>query len=358
MATVSEEIITKKVDSPFLKKEIQYEKASFVSRVFANAIDIILFFFVSLICFTGTRAICVNTNQYKQNDNELISYKLESGLFERDSKNQIKDTITIIEESSEYTVKAKYIKSKNVITNFYSFISDKVSSERYDILLNDFDTFRLDSKMLLSDSNNVSKPMFLNNGNAVIENPELVTNDLGNGSPVYKSFYENCYKKFIDNNLQKYFLSELSRVGEIQIYESNVLLYGEILPALLIGFLLVYLVPAIINKHGRQTIGKLVYHIGSVDASCLSPSFTRYLAKLGLILFEFITAIFTFGCTLIISFTMMAFSKKKQAFPDYVLDLNDVKTTNCKIYMSITEAEVDNAETHKKPINFNTKNFD
>jgi hypothetical protein len=48
----------------------------------------------------------------------------------------------------------------------------------------------------------------------------------------------------------------------------------------------------------------------------------------------------------------MVFSKKKQGFPDYMLNLQEIDTSKTKIYNSLDEAKIDQITPHKKGIDF------
>ena len=105
--------------------------------------------------------------------------------------------------------------------------------------------------------------------------------------------------------------------------------------------------PPLIFKRGRKTIGKILYKIGLVeDSTCLNVKTGKIIARQAIVSFgEMILSPFTFCIPIIISFTMMAFSKKKQSFPDYMLSLTEIDTTYDKIYHSKDEIILD--EIHK-----------
>ena len=104
-----------------------------------------------------------------------------------------------------------------------------------------------------------------------------------------------------------------------------------------------------------MTLGKALYHIGLIDDRMLSPSFGRFTARFAIFFFgELILSLFSFGIPYIVSFTMMAFSKRKQGFPDYMLHLYEIDTTKANIYMDYVEAELKN-ELHGEAIDFRMK---
>ena len=84
----------------------------------------------------------------------------------------------------------------------------------------------------------------------------------------------------------------------------------------------------------------------------IAPSFWRFTARFAIFFFgELILSLFTFGIPYIISFSIMAFSKDKQGFPDYMLRLHEVDTSKANIYMDYVEAELKN-ELHGEAIDF------
>jgi hypothetical protein len=48
----------------------------------------------------------------------------------------------------------------------------------------------------------------------------------------------------------------------------------------------------------------------------------------------------------------MAFSKNKQGFPDYMLGIQEVDTSNNKIYKSLEEISLEQVTKTKKPVDF------
>ena len=107
-----------------------------------------------------------------------------------------------------------------------------------------------------------------------------------------------------------------------------------------------------IKRRGRKTIGKAIYHIGLVDDRLLAPTYARFTARFAILLFaELILSVFSFGIPYIISFSLMAFSKRKQGFPDYMLHLYEVDTSKANIYLDYVEAQLKN-ELHGEAIDF------
>ena len=200
--------------------------------------------------------------------------------------------------------------------------------------------------------------LFINDGGDVVENPDYITTGSGTASPVFKNYYENAYKPYINEHLQNYLVTAIPGYLNLNKYIFNVLLFAEILPSFVIGLILTYFVPTLIFSRGRMTFGKKIYRIGLLDDRCLSPSLLRTLARFGVIVLEFALAIPTFCVSFLISFSMMAFSKSKQSVPDYVAGVNEILILENKIYKNFNELDLDNIDVHKEPVKFTTKNFD
>ena len=134
---------------------------------------------------------------------------------------------------------------------------------------------------------------------------------------------------------------------------SNILIFGEILPAYCLSGILIYLLPTFIFRRGRKTFGKAIYHIGVVDSRVLNCSLPRSLAKFSIFYFgELILSLFSFGLPFLVSFSIMVFSKKKQGFPDYMLGLEEVDTSEMKIFNDLVEIKLNEITPHKKAVDF------
>ena len=133
---------------------------------------------------------------------------------------------------------------------------------------------------------------------------------------------------------------------------SNALFFIEIPVSLTLSCFLVYFVPGLFFRRGRQTLGKALFRVGLVDKNITSPRIGRYTARFFIFYGEIVLSLFTFALPLLISFSLMAFSKNKQGFPDYMLQLTEVDTSKAKIYLDKYDALVDVAKQNKEPIDF------
>lgn len=336
------------------ENKITYFRPAFHHRIFANLIDILIFIFLFFSLFLGVREIVNHTPTYKAKASQLTEIRLNSGLYQYDSNGVLRDTISVLNDDSAQSAKSRKVKSSKTIDQFMSYLKEVGTEEDYQIITENYREYRLAEGMVIEE-----KPMFVINGDEVVENPELVE-DIGNiEADVFKQYYERAYKPYIDDRLQAYLVTSIPHYRSIIRYQTNMLLWVEIFMNYCITGLLVYLLPILIFRRGRKTFGKAMYGIGLVDKNCLSPKIGRTLARFAILYFaEVILSLFTFGLPMILSFTLMAFSKKKQGFPDYMLGLQEVDAKRTKIYLSYQEVELEAINPHKKPVNFTTRNFD
>ena len=73
---------------------------------------------------------------------------------------------------------------------------------------------------------------------------------------------------------------------------------------------------------------------------------------------ELVLAPFTFGLPFIISFSLMAFSKKKQGFPDYMLKLHEVDLSKDKLYFDYAEISLESVNGSRGPVDFHATYID
>ena len=66
----------------------------------------------------------------------------------------------------------------------------------------------------------------------------------------------------------------------------------------------------------------------------------------------YLLSIITIGVPFIISTSMMLFTKKKQGFADYMLDLREIDTSTNKIYYSLEEINLSNIKPNHEPVDF------
>ena len=337
---------------------INYSQPKFWHRVMANFIDffLLLVFFFSF--FISARSIVLLTPKYKEAEQTITDTQLNSGLYVKDpsDNDKIVDIIFYIDKTtnlygSEFDGEGeggtaplgKNGKAVNAINKFINYCSnpDVTPTERYEELVTYYDEVRLDT--LTSDGVHY----YVKDGDNIIVNETLASD-----AEKRKLYYENIYSPFIEKKCIPFLTSNVTAYREAYRVEYNFLVFLELPVAYALAGILVYFVPPLFFKRGRKTIGKAIYHIGLIDSRILSPSFGRFTARFAIFFFgELVLSMFSFGIPYIISFSMMAFSKDKQGFPDYMLHLYEVDTSKSNIYMDYVEAQLKN-ELHGEAIDF------
>lgn len=326
---------------------INYVRPKFWHRVIANLIDFLLFALIFGLLFIALRAIVQTTDEYKNNRDELNQIRLDSGLYIDSIDYGIIDVVTFNNRMGDSTTGyAKMANAIDAVDKFLSYVDEVCDEETSNKIQNSYDEARLDTRFV----DEFGNPYFIETEDGIVRNENCkATND-----EYYKNFY--CY--YIDEVLQGYLITSILSYLDLTRYMSNLLLFIELPISYLLSGLLVYYVPTFIFKRGRKTIGKAIYHIGLIDSRYLNPTKKRTLARFSIFyFFELILSPFTLGIPLIISFSLMAFTKTRQGFPDYMLGLYEIDTSKNNIYNSYEEIEIAGLDKSKKPIDFKMRDL-
>ena len=327
-------------EEPQEKVEIRYVFARFHRRVLANLIDFILWALLFLGFFLGIRAIVTHTPPYLENENELIAMRLDSGLYRKTTENKVFDIVSYLNlEENAFSGYAKQLQAVEAIDAFIVYTQDSVGQESADTIQKNFDEYRLDPNL-----NYLGKPYFISVDGEIKKNEDCSANAL--------TYFEKVYAPYIDDRCQGYLVTMFPRYLELVRFESNCLFFAELLPAYVVSPILVYYVPTLFFKRGRMTIGKWMYRIGIIDKNLLIPSFKRSSARFLIFYFaELMLSPFTFAIPLIVSASLMAFSRSHQGFPDFLLGIYEVDADSNKLYFTQEEILLSDLGA-KKPIEF------
>ncbi len=301
---------------------IQYKKALMSRRIFSKFVDFLLAIVFGLLFFLMMRGIISSTSFYKERKEYVDHIMLDSGLYLE--SNQERYDVVSYYSNQDISAKEKMTTYQDIISAFIAFVKEE-NIENGRVVQASYDSFRLEVK---------KDGVFL----FVQEGEEIILNPSFNQTDSYKIYNEVCYQPFLDNQCRSYLLSCFPKYMESTKFMSNMVVFVELPVAVVLAAVLVFLVPPLIFRRNRQTIGMLIYHIGKADSSLLSIKTGRFLAYeaiyiLGILLLSF----FTLGVPLLVSATMMIFTKGKQTFPEYMLQLYDLDITNDKIYFSLAE---------------------
>ena len=323
------------------KVEIKYTYARFYRRVFANLTDFIIFAFCFVGLFLGCRGITMATPAYQENETGLMSIRTESGLYMvYPNSGKSADIVSfLMDDSNNYTGFAKMDIAREAVDTFIHYVAVNVDIASSEKVQKDYDEYRLNPKLAYK---NVS--FFKKEGDAIIHNPDCEAKA--------EDYFNKAYAPYIDEHAQGYLVTLVPSYLEKVHNESYFLIFAEVMPAYLLAPFIVYLLPMFIFRRGRMTFGKALYHIGVVDKNLMVPSYKRTLARFAIFYgAELILSVFTFAIPFLVSASLMAFSRAHQGFPDYLLRLYEVDTSNSKLYFSREEILLSGVGG-KKPVNF------
>ena len=351
-----------------IKNEIklEYYTPPFYRRVLANVIDFLFFLLAFVGLFIGVREIVTSTSEYNSNIVAMAQIKVDSCLYIPDSLNTISkiseyieaeekvlpedikevvDIVSVLNNTNLFGTIAQFDGSQAAIAGFHAYCLEVCTTENYDIIILDYETFMLSDELVDNDGIHY----FIKDvDETIIKNPACTERDA--------VIYSKGYASYIDEHAQGYLLTSVPSYYDYSRYLSNMLLFVEIPISYSISGLLVFLLPVLIFHRGRMTFGKAIYRIGSVDANFFSPKIGRTLARFFIFYFsELILSLLTFGVPFIISFSLMVFSKKKQGFPDYMLGILEVDCYRTKIFMSKEEIALKGINTHSKAVDFKVR---
>ena len=362
-------MIFKNMDQQLEKAEIvniEYEQPKLVHRVLANLIDILLMVGMTITMFIASRAVVQSTSMYRNNDYEIRKVQLESGLYINADKTNGSAIDTRGYDIGEYTYgdniqlmtywlpRQSNLTYEDIVKRCEKAI-DKFSS--YMGAINPTYKEQIDAFIETQKENKVGE--VAGHEHFFLKNEEtnkyyIPLNESGISYYSYQTYFEEFYKIIMDNNLSDDYLTRLvPNFKENLSKEGKYLLFIELPSAYLLAGILVYFIPPLFFRRGRQTLGKALYRIGLVDHNIFSPTFKRFSLRFAIFFFgELVLSLFTFGAPFFISFTMMLTTKNKQGFPDYVLGLTEIDSNKQKIYYNKIEAISDKASVYKTPTDF------
>ncbi len=300
------------------KIEISYYAARFSQKVGAIMVDFITFLLLALAIFVGLKEIVENSSYYLDINQKYDQARLDSFLYVyNDDLERVEDIVTYINRRSDMAASEK---ETFLIEHIYSFF-DSLPEFKAE-LVEEYNNFLLDENLVYND-----EPYFIKD-----DNGEIIKNNNYSIPTIY--YVDNVYKVYIDNIGLAQFLIKTPNVIDYQRYQSNMLLFLELPLSLIISTTIVFYIVPLIFYRGHKTLGRLAFKIGLVDHRNLNVKFLRFTIRFLIFLFlEVLLSAVTFCIPLIVSISMSAFSKKRQNFHDYMVDVREVDTYGSKIYL-------------------------
>lgn len=319
--------------------EIEYQKASFARRVLSALLDMILFSVFTFLLYSYALSFLPLTfPSYVANVETFTERKAESGLFsdfyEQNDSTLVSDyyrheiaqaensdkKLEVIEEANTYI--------EQVLTDFYQM-------ETFLEVTGGLKTYQ---EQKIPEGEQISFYFVYS------ETGQIVPNGARSQDEMWE-FYQSAVDEALGYLYQDSVLLSSSRV----ITWTHV---GMISIAIIIGGCLFYLMFPFIFKKNRQTLGKKLFKLGVINADGLRPNNKKTLGRFALFFFlEIVLSLLTFGVPLIISFSMVAFSKTGTSLHDYLANTYVVDVSTYNIYKSVDEYQSE--EKHKR--NFDVK---
>ncbi|MCH3909751.1 MAG: RDD family protein [Bacilli bacterium] len=318
---------------------ITYYRPLFHRRILADVIDALLMLLLALLCFVGIRAIFQSTDEYQMRNTRMNTNREESGLYVKYNNKYSLLSDYYYADSSNVSASEMMVSYEKGMDTFLVYLEDSVGDEAKTTVQEDYDAFRLSVK----DSGGLY--YFVNDGGTIKKNSA--------SSATYSDYSSNVYKPYYEDHAEGYFTVYAPHYVEDSHYFANIFLFVEVPVSILVASIVIFYIPPLFFKRGRQTIGKFLYKIGRVDKDTLAVSFWRYTAESAILIFAVVMlSLFTLGIPLIISFSLMAFSKKKQDFADYMLSINEIDLNFGKIYYSYDEVELESLKKENTHVDF------
>ena len=309
-------------------QEIVYTKAKLGRRLISHFFDLGILFLCVAIGFTITNSIITNTKWYKAKQEELVSMRNESKLY--DEGVVITSVSADDEKLPSYEAKKEYLATR--IDEFYhstTYFEDLT-------VYGEYQTRKLEAV----DGN---LHLFVLDGENIVENN------------VSHELLYNFYKEEVDSHALAYLMTN-DRYFNLTRFSFWTTVWSIVILTV-VFFTLFYLIfPLFIFKRGRQTIGMKLEKIALVNVRAVNvPAWTYVLRFLFmLVVFVFLD----FGAFLIpafVSMGMMYGSKTNSSLANYVFNDYMVDITNQDIYLD--EAEREYKEEERKKISLENRDL-
>jgi RDD family. len=319
-------------------RKIEYYHPLFHRRLLADVIDFIVLALIALLSFVGFRAAFASSAEYKFHSERMDQNRASSGLYY--SSDGIYSLLSNYYPSNSGTLSSQEVMTlyEKGLDTFLVYLGNEVGQEAQSTVAKDYDDFRL--------SLTHEEVHYFISVNGKVEKNSAA-------SMSYQLYSDEVYRPYYADHAEGYFTVYAPHFIEDSKYFSTILLFIEIPCSVFIGAVLSLFVPPLFFKRGRQTLGKALYKIGRVDSQFLAVKLGRYCAESAILILAIVMlSCFTFGVPLLISFSLMAFSKKRQDFPDYMLGIEEIDLTDSKIFYSLEEAQITFVEHENRHVDF------
>lgn len=303
--------------------ELTYRVVSRWKRFFAFLLDACLVIIVGLALASASTNVAYNLPVYQENVETMMEIEIESGLYLRDGNG---GTVDIVEEAdlSETSTEADY----------------RAANSSFDSALTEF----------------FASPYFFpdGNGNSIYEGLKAGENCLkveidGKSTPYFTENAEGALVPAFDEKTMYSFYVEtidgtaiplIATLGPYidasrAVFLSMVIAIGI---AVLLSLMLVFLVPPLFFKRGRQTLGLKAFRLAVLTPEAVPPSIKRTLSRGAILVFvELGLSFFSFGVPFLLTATMFMLRKDRSSFHDYVTGTYVVDASEMPVFLSVED---------------------
>lgn len=327
------------------KIHIHYHKAPVYKKVFARLFDLLLALAIGISLFLGVRALVLKLPSYQKASDEIHQVMTACGIYEEDREAELSLISKKHHADGTMSPKEKTTFYQDHIDVFLRFIKDEAGEKAYQMVSQDYDAYRLEKKHL-------GTAYFVSDEAGIVTmNPDFSFED------PYTLYNQNVYEPFINERLTGHLNATLPSYVDNQKKLSQAVYFIEVPLAAVCAVFLVMALPGIFFRRGRETLGMRIYHISLADSDLLSVRTGKYIGYSFIrIFFIYLLSFYTLGVPLIIDVSLMAFSRQKQDFGEYMLGLYELDTSSEKVYLS--KAEIALEQAHNAEIFEKFKAFD
>lgn len=305
---------------------VNYERAILSKRISASIIDFLIFAILVISLFLLTRNIVTNNVNYKNVQESYDTLKLESGLYIKSTqKNSIYNLYDYYELSTSTSKGAERIFLKDGIEQFITYSEQNSDTHAIDVG-HEWDEFR---RTLV-----VNGKQYFD----YVDGEYVEISGIG-----LDNYCKYAYGVFLKENCcGAYLVQNFSLALKATRLASDMLLFVELPISVVVSTFVTFLVPTLIFKRGRKTIGKLAMKCAIVNKNYLNLTTGENWLRFGFIfLVEIIASCFTFAIPLLISAIFLTFSPKHQPLHDIIFKFDCIDTTTDKVYFSKEEIIVE-----------------
>lgn len=312
--------------------EVSFSLPKYRTRLFSFFFDFMCMVIFALLAVFAMQAIMNNVPYYKSANQTLNKLQLESGLYveRKDGTTKLMCEYYRVEKEEQYEEYNKMF--DEALTAFYKnpkfFDQTDPKSGIYLYNIQKIPEGESESKLFIYEDETKT---------TIVEKVDAK-----------KNLLNDFYTQVMSEKAVAYVVNNNEYVASTKTITLTFIFVILLIPIVLSVFIFELVFP-LIFKRGRKTLGKLIFKIAVVDNRGLSASLPRFLARFGLFfIVEVILGIVTFAIPLIVSFTMMVFSKRNQSFHDYVAGTIVVEGPMTSICMN----EEEYLKKHEKDQNF------